>query len=63
MASIWQRPSFNAVYANVRRQKSMCLRMRDAPTCIGYRQYFAIEEGACLVGSQVSDVVLERMKI
>jgi hypothetical protein len=41
----------------------MCLRMRDAPTCIGYLQYFAIEERACLVDSQVSHMALERVKI
>ena len=40
----------------------MCLRIRDAPMGVGYIHYFAIEEGACFVGSQVSHVALERVK-
>ncbi len=41
----------------------MGLRIRDAPTGVGYIHHFAIEKGACLILSQVSHVALERVKI
>jgi hypothetical protein len=49
----WQRPSITAVNANVGRQKSMCLRVRDAPTRVGYVHCSAIENGARLLRAQV----------
>jgi hypothetical protein len=41
----------------------MRLRIRDAPAGVSYSHYPAIEKDAYLVGSKVSHVALERVKV
>jgi hypothetical protein len=55
--------SIAAINANVRRQKSMCLRVRDAPTGAFHVRYCAIENGARLARAHVFNVALKRVKI
>jgi hypothetical protein len=56
-------PSITPVNANVRRQPSMRLRERDAPTGIVNSHYLAIEKDAWLVRLQAFHVALELMII